>query len=208
MRQSNLFLVLLLILGCFSATTTTANPAQSDVVAEYAVYSAVLKRLYIPRGVKRLVIEDQTDKTSVNYADSPEAQFKHVKKDIPSLSHIAINDYVEKNRESRPLERAFRFKTSYNLVSRDKFNELAGPNETMESSEVGWAKFYSEYPGSSGFLSLSRVGFDHRKNQALVYIAHVRGHQSGRMWGHGSYVLLIKREGLWRVKDEVVIWVH
>jgi len=53
-------------------------------------------------------------------------------------------------------------------VSRDKFNGLAGLNETMESSEGGWARFYSEYPRSSGFLSLSRVGFDLRRNQALV----------------------------------------
>lgn len=73
----------------------------------------------------------------------------------------------------------------------------------MEMSREGWEKFFSEYPGASGLLSLSRVGFDHKKNQALVYVTDMRGNPSGRAWGAGSYVLLIKKKGAWRVRGHV-----
>ena len=57
--------------------------------------------------------------------------------------------------------------------------------------------------GASGLLSFSRVGFDHKKNQALVFISDMKGHSSGRQWGDGSYVLLIKKKGRWRVQGRV-----
>jgi hypothetical protein len=78
----------------------------------------------------------------------------------------------------------------------------------MEMSEEGWARFYDEYPQSEGFLSLSRVGFGRKKSQALVYVALVRGHLSGRMWGDGRYILVLKKKGRWRVQKQEAIWVR
>jgi hypothetical protein len=175
--------------------------------AEYAVYSAVLTQSYANARIRLFVIEDHTENTRANYDDDIATHFRYVKKHIPSLSQAAVNDYRKKDGESQPLTRLFKFKIKYALISRGKFEDFAGPGGSMEISKDGWEKFYREYPGTLGILSLSRVGFDPKKNQALVYVTDMRGHSSGRSWGAGSYVLLIKRNGAWRVRGHVAVLV-
>src|SRR3989442_4823164 len=199
MRKSLLALLFLIVgfnFNCFALQT-----GQSEVSsAEYAVYSAVLTQSYARAGITLFVIEDHTENTSGNYEDDIAGHFRYVKKHIPSLSQAAINDYRKKDGESQPLTRLFKFKIKYALISRTKFEGFAGPGEMMEISKEGWEKFYQEYPGALGLVALSRVGFDPKKNQALVYVTDMRGHPSGRSWGAGSYVLLIKKHGAWRVR--------
>ena len=55
-----------------------ASSQQRIADNEYAVYSAVLEQLYASNAVELLVIQDRTDSTSLNYADTPEEQFSYV----------------------------------------------------------------------------------------------------------------------------------
>lgn len=68
---------------------------------------------------------------------------------------------------------------------------------------LDWDGFYKKYPKSSGFWSLSHVGYDAHGTEALVYL----GHLCGGMCGNGELVLLIKENGHWIVKNNVTIWV-
>ena len=190
------------------AVCIVASSQQRITDSEYAVYSVVLKQLYTSDDVRLLVIQDYTDNTSLNYSDTPERQFKYIKQHLPKLSQETIINYKSKNRDSLSLARSFNLDISYVLLPREKFDGFAGEKGMMEMSEAGWARFYDQYPQSAGFLSLSRIGFDRKKSQALVYVAFVRGHQSGRMWGDGSYILVLKRKGRWRVQKQAAIWVH
>lgn len=198
----------LLLAVCAFHVGTATDSDQAISADEYSVYSVVLEQLYTSNEIRLLVIEDQTDKTSVYFSDSSEPEFEYLNKHFPMISTATIYDYTSKNNDSQPLSRAFHLNTSYVLLSRKEFKGFAGEKETMEMSRDGWTKFYNDYPMSAGLISISRVGFDDKRAQALVYVSLVRGHDSGRMWGDGGYVLLIKRKGVWRVRKQATIWVH
>jgi hypothetical protein len=206
----SLLVLFLISFGIGNIRFVAFPPLQSEAEvssAEYAVYSAVLKQRYSSTGVIQFVIEDHTLPTGFLYEHDVSSHFKYVKKRLPSLSQAAFNNFRIKNTASQPLQALFQLKFKYVLLSRVNFESLAGSEGMMEMSEVGWKKFYSDYPGASGFLSFSRVGFDHKTNQALVFVSDRKGHLSGRAWGDGSYVLLIKNKQKWRVKGRVAVMV-
>lgn len=66
--------------------------------------------------------------------------------------------------------------------------------EVPDDPLFGWTGFYRRYPDSGGFVQLSAVGFDRRKQRALVYIAH----HCGSLCGGGSHHFLEKVQGVWR----------
>jgi hypothetical protein len=199
-------LAIFFLIFCLPIQSMSVPNRQFEVSPEkYAVYSALLRPRRIPEGITQFVIEDHTQATDFLYDDDLPGHLKYVKRRLPSLSQVAFSDFRAKNHASRPLNRSFNLKLRYSLLSRNRFESFAGPGGMMEMSEVGWQKFYSEYPGASGLLSFSRVGFDHKKSQALVFISDMRGHASGRQWGGGSYVLLIKKKRRWRVLGRVGI---
>jgi hypothetical protein len=205
-RKSSL--VIFFIIFGLAPQGMSGTSRQSEVSSEeYAVYSAVLGQRDVSEETTQFVIEDHTQPTNFLYDDDLPGHLKFVKRRLPSLSQVAFNDFRTKNQLSQPLNRSFNLKSRYSLLSRSKFEGFAGPEGMMEMSEVGWQRFYSEYGGASGLLSFSRVGFDHKRNQGLVFISHIRGHSSGRQWGDGSYVLLIKKKGRWRVQGRVAVMV-
>jgi hypothetical protein len=200
-RLALVFLFTVLTTG-FNAVLASQPEVNSD---EYNVYSALLAQSYISKGETQLVIEDHTQDTRVFYDDDVASHFSYVRKRLPTLSQDTINDFRRKNNGSQILNRSFNLRIKYVLISKTRFEGFAGPNERMEMSRVGWEAFYREYRGASGFILLSRVGFDRKKSQALVFITHMRGNPSGRWWGEGSYVLLSKKNGHWRVRRRTVI---
>ena len=76
-------------------------------------------------------------------------------------------------------------------------------DEEMFKQADGWRAFYAKYPGSVGYVSLSRVGFNNEADQALVYV----GHTCGGLCGTGKLVLLQKQNGLWGITKELLLWI-
>lgn len=204
--RKRLFLALLVLLTAFrSVALPEVAVSYSEIDPdEYNVYSALLTQSYISEGETQVVIDNYTQNVSVYYDDDIKEHFNYLRKRLPSLSQRTIDDFKSKD-GSHPLHRSFNVKIKYTLISHEQFERFAGPNGTMGMSRVGWETFYREYPGASGFLLLSRVGFDPKKTQALVFVLHMRGNPSGRWWGDGSYLLLVKKNGLWRVHRRTVI---
>jgi len=64
-------------------------------------------------------------------------------------------------------------------------------------------EFYKRYPGSSGLIILSRVGFNAAMNQAMIYIQH----RCGGLGGTGYYVLLEKTADKWNLAKQNMVWV-
>jgi len=52
-------------------------------------------------------------------------------------------------------------------------------------------------------LILSRVGFNSRKDQALVYAGKI----DAPLAGSGGYYFLIKEDGIWEVQDASGAWI-
>lgn len=63
-------------------------------------------------------------------------------------------------------------------------------------------EFQKKFPRNLGLITLSGVGFNVRRTQAVFYIDHFCG-----LCGGGRYVLIEKIDGAWRVRDEHYTWI-
>lgn len=85
--------------------------------------------------------------------------------------------------------------------------DLHRPHRFIESAELNaafekgngsdkrdaWQGFHQEFPGASGYVILSGVGFNSDKTLALVYVEH----RCGNGCGGAHYYVLQRREGVW-----------
>jgi len=72
----------------------------------------------------------------------------------------------------------------------------------IQSHPYGSPDFQTKYSKNMGFITLSGVGFNLSRTQAVFYIDHFCG-----LCGGGRYVLMEKVNGSWRVRDEHYTWI-
>jgi hypothetical protein len=72
----------------------------------------------------------------------------------------------------------------------------------IQSHFYGSPEFQKKFPHNLGFITLSGVGFNPTRTQAVFYIDHFCG-----LCGGGRYVLMEKINGSWRVLDEHSTWI-
>jgi hypothetical protein len=66
-----------------------------------------------------------------------------------------------------------------------------------------WPAFYKQFPGSTGLLTFSRVGFSADGTQALFYVSG----NCGGFCGAGYYVVIERHNEHWMIKKEINVWV-
>ena len=115
----------------------------------------------------------------------------------PDVKSDTMSDFKAKNEKLALLERRLDLKTPCVFVSKDEldaiFNEKMG---ILEDMGAGWRRFYERYPGAPGFIDFSRVGFDSKKEQALVYLAFEHDY----MGGSTRFLVLSKAGKSWEVQ--------
>jgi len=79
----------------------------------------------------------------------------------------------------------------------------AEEQQNIFSQPDGWDAFYQKYPGSGGYTAFSRVGFNATLDQALIYVGNV----GGLLMGAGFYYLLEKKDGEWRLMEQIMVWI-
>jgi hypothetical protein len=199
----NLFL--LVILPLLFGETALAAPAdrpkdkpQPVTEAEYRLYDLVIKEKFLTSQTELVVI----DRFTVTKLGPDE------KKDIPSQSFFSENqffegnlrsdvvtDFIVKNLRPSKLEGRFGFGVRYRFIS----------DGTLEEPEVSLAPIpvsLTKAPPVLGVLGLSRIGFDQRENQALIYVSDDR--QDGT--GAGFLFLLLRNGSAWQIVDSEVLW--
>jgi hypothetical protein len=87
--------------------------------------------------------------------------------------------------------------------------ELVLPNRAQflflsrrELEELGDNGFHARFPNNWGYFVISHVGLNSSKTEAILYGDRFGGVLSGG----GSYLLMRKVHGSWRVVDEHVVW--
>jgi hypothetical protein len=113
----------------------------------------------------------------------------------PLFDSAAIRDFVIKNRQSHSLNRDSLGRQAI-LVGRRYV-------EVVTNGLQDWSEFSSTNQGATGFLSLSRPGYDSSKRRALVYVSL----QCGGLCGHGVYLGLERHGRLWSVVSWYEAWV-
>ncbi len=164
---------------------------QSD---ECAVYNALIKDMYVDARTKLIAIIDHTAHDSLG--PEKEKTLEHVARNLTGIQKQTLDDFVVQNQRSYALTCSFNFGIEYKLINREAMTRFFGEGNR-------WNEFYTKYPDSQGRMGLSRVGFNQERTQALVYV----GNQRHFLVGAGYCVLLVKENGIWAIKDKVMIWI-
>ena len=114
----------------------------------------------------------------------------------PVVTQETLDDFLRRNKGNRWLTPKFEIDRKYVLVDYREITRLANDMDRPIMEE--WKPFFREYRESHGFISLSRVGFNQQMDQALVHV----GWRCPGLCGHWSFLLLAKKDGVWKVVGE------
>jgi len=161
---------------------------------EYSVYSTVLDSQFAHMDAQQFVIRRETHRI-----EDPEI-CDLVARDVESET---MSDFKAKNGKTYLLERQLDLKTPYVLVSSDELDAIF--NQKVGVLIVGgWGLFYQRYPGAFGLIDFSRVAFDSKKNQALVYFGYSRNY----LGGGSSFLVLSKADKSWKIQKQVTLFLY
>ncbi len=116
--------------------------------------------------------------------------------EMPSLTPELYADFEKKNEQAFALGPHFKISGPYYIIGKNEIDHLF-------SRDGGWERFHQNFPGYSGIIGMSRVGFNKNKDLALVYIRFTFGDLASR----GFYCLLAKENGSWVAKERYLIWI-
>ena len=121
--------------------------------------------------------------TSNEYLCGPSAR-------MDGAEGATLRDYNCKRDETSTIS------TLPDIAATQLFLERAEFEETFYNSDSGdWAYFYERYPYSSGYITLSVVGFNGAGDEAFLFASRTCGYLCMDGW----HVLLRKGPGGWRV---------
>lgn len=151
---------------------------------EYVIYSNILDETdYIDNKTRLAVIKDHTSHSSfIDLTD--------LKSSINYLSQDTINDYQSKNTETSSLKGLLNLKVKYLLISKGDVDRI------FHKGPASWELFYKKYRGAKGLITLSRVGFDSDKTQALVHVVI----SCDWTCGNGQFIFLKKDANKWHIE--------
>lgn len=177
----------------------TVTPRLTSLLSqeEYSVYDGIIKAQYLGERVKLVVISDHTT-TSVSPGDSgvDPSNMAFIQKNLPEVEAATLQNFIQANQQQYLLGRQFNLGVKYVLISKEEMKSIF-------EDDKGWSVFYQRYPDSQGTMTLSRVGFNDKGTQAVVYV----GNQADWLAGTGNVYLLEKINGQWTVKNHTMVWI-
>jgi len=161
---------------------------------EYLIYSTLIDTWYSKDTTKEVLIRDHT---SIYQIGKPiEIELAYLKEQMPSLGNKIINDFKSKNLRSYSLASFINQRAKYSIISQKEIDYIFNHNPH-------WDMYYDRYPNSGGILTLSRVGFNRQRNQAILHVAN----QWNRSTGAGICVLLTQQKGgSWKIEGQERLW--
>src|SRR5262249_28722030 len=135
--------------------------------------------------IKLVVIKEETVSYPLPDSILRFTQNEALARRLSPLLRVTVDDYVNKNKKAKSLSRALNLKLPYVFFTKD--------DERIFESSNGWETYAQKFPDSGGFISLSSVGFNSERNQAVLYVAR----NCGRLCGGGFIAVLTKVDGVW-----------
>ncbi len=118
----------------------------------------------------------------------------------PGFSSELVTDLNANNKEAVSFGELFKATDiEFKLLSDDEQNYIFDGNDINKC----WTNFYKTYSKSNGIISLSQIGFNNQKTQAVFEISHM----AASLAGGGSIIYLQKEDNKWVVKDILYTWV-
>jgi hypothetical protein len=185
-----LFTVFILI-GCQEKMSATMAPIQDRVSAEYMVFATVIPELY---GSESIYVIEQNSR--LNFAEYYIDHSEQLVKELPTIKSDTMKDFADINIESYSLENIFSRDTTFILVNREDYLR---PMMCVETPCVDVEKLQQQYPNAKGVIMLSKVGFNAKTTQALVFAEIDDGDHQGEY-----YLVLLKWQNeQWIIEDTI-----
>jgi hypothetical protein len=186
-RKMLFYFVLLQVVWLRADKAVSRKYDQSEA---YRVYSDMLFGRYFGNGAERKwLIETETADGGYNLSsDSLEKCFP-AQNELDVSDWQSLLDFKKETRWPRVLGNRFDSRVHVRLVARDTLDAEINENGVL------WAGFEKRYSDYSGILSLSSVGFNDRKDRALVYVSFV----CGILCGGAHFYTLEKRGNSWEI---------
>jgi len=187
-----IFPTLLLLVTACAGQASTPIVSPSDIEKEeQAVYASFFTNN--PEPV--VILQDTSTGFLPSSADELRQRMDYIASGLPDASKETLDQYFERNRVTSQLSPDMQLGVNYILLSADELS-------TIMKQPDGWNAFYEKY-SPSGYMQLSRVGFNQTLDQAIVYV----GGEPGPMMGSGNYYLMEKQNGQWVIKEQVLAWI-
>ena len=189
-----LFLISIALSSSSSSTSRVQTDSDTGVTAEeYEIYSSVIKQLYVRPETKLLMIEERTFR--YDFANEDDEPWREKRKGV-TIDESAADDYEAKNSDQWLLNKmSFKLPVKTILITDLDLKAIFHGNW----GELQWINYYRRFPDSRGFVMLSRIGFNTRHTQALLYV----GSRCGPGCGDIHFLLLEKVNGAWTTKKEL-----
>ena len=171
---------------------------------EYSLYDQVIQTKFLTSRTSLVMIERLTvTRLGPEGKDPPDRSYFDENRFFEGrLPPDLVTDFLLKTRRPSRLEPRFHFGVPYRFVSD---GELEEPEVSLGPIPVAFSPtdLAQDAPPTIGILEFSRVGFNQREDQALLYVGDNRPDGSGA----GMLVLLHRRGHVWTIVDTEVIWV-
>jgi len=182
--------IFLLFLFLFSLSS---NAQKSESLE---IYSNLINEF---KQAKRIVI---TDYTSIGFTDLDRLNFEQLRKEFSEfknqdLQEETFKDFKNQNINSEKILKSEIPNDKIVLISREEVDKI------FKNNRKGWDNFYRKFPKSQGILTLSKIGFNENKTQAIVYY----GNQSHYLAGIGYLAYYIKINDSWKLVGLSELWI-
>jgi hypothetical protein len=196
LRITSFFTILAVAVPLCLARTIPAEGGKDEA----DVYAAAINYIFSNKKfddapINILVIEDHTRFDNFEGKSIFAPELLTVTDLSPELKDETLDNFKSNNTQSYLLERPQGLDLRYELVNTGYAADII--------RRIAWREFYDKHPGSAGLVSLSKVGFDLAKSQAIVYVGRAYGEDGGS----GNIMFLKKSKSGWKVQKRVVNWV-
>ena len=187
-------LCLVLFISLFACSSLASSSAPTPSTAELEKEEQAVYDFFLPDtgGPVLILAETSSDISS----DNPQQSINYIKSALKSMSRETINSFLERNAQPSQFSSDMNLGVQYKLLSVSELKEI--------SSQPNWGEVLTQkYPGLHGYTIFSRVGFNNKLDQAVIYVGNV----AGPLMGSGSYFLMEKQNGEWGMKEQVMSWI-
>jgi hypothetical protein len=182
--------------GCAHAAPPPA-PTFDRAREESAVWAAVVDQLFA---------RQKRDKVWIRASILSRAEMDPMPslRKIPGVDDDTQADFLANNRGVYQISRIDSTATAVGFIPDSVFTAIQEAGRGgLPGPEGYWRSFYSRYPNSGGYFTLTRPGFSADGRHAYL----ITGFHCGGLCGEGHDVILLKENGRWRVADARMTWI-
>jgi hypothetical protein len=189
MPRGLLILVLLLCSCGPTVSKATVTPSPNIEAEEYAVYSALIRQNPIGYNLGSFLVVRENTTADLD-------MFERTLENVHKLPSSLVDSYRSRNAASYTLSPNLDIEQDYIMMSQGVFDEI------LLKKGSRWTDFEAKYPGASGFVLFSRVGFNADGDEAIASM----GYRCGDLCGAGGLYILVKEDGNWKVRETLMVW--